>query len=205
MPACAATRADVDTPTDLLLLIRHPDLGPSVRRFLESAPPRLLGHVDSLLGVLTTPARTLAVIGRSTSHLWRMLERKTQIWVRLFVEERGMLASGRVTRGEVRSLIGEALDAWGPREFVRRLAETSDAALWDTRVWLATRGPWPPESDRFAADLGWPDEVQDPGLRDLTAEISEAEIPILTGGHGVVAGSALALLEALPDLEPDAP
>jgi hypothetical protein len=105
----------------------------------------------------------------------------------------------------VRSLIGEALDAWGPREFVRRLAETSDAALWDTRVWLATRGPWPPESDRFAADLGWPDEVQDPGLRDLTAEISEAEIPILTGGHGVVAGSALALLEALPDLEPDAP
>jgi hypothetical protein len=205
MPACAATRADVDTPTDLLLLIRHPDLGPSVRHFLESAPPRLLGHVGSLLGVLTTPARTLAVIGRSTSHLWRMLERKTQIWVRLFVEERGMLASGRVTRGEVRSLIGEALDAWGPREFVRRLAETSDAALWDTRVWLATRGPWPPESDRFAADLGWPDEVQDPGLRDLTAEISEAEIPILTGGHGVVAGSALALLEALPDLEPDAP
>jgi hypothetical protein len=204
LPPCAATRADVDTPADLLLLLGHPDLGPSVRAFLERAPARLQRHVESLRGVLQTPASTLAVIGRSTSHLWRMLERKTQIWVRLFVEERGMLASGRVDRGEVRSLVGQALDAWGPAEFVRRLAEASDAVLWDTRVWLATRGPWPPESDRFAADLVWSDDVRDPGLRALTEAISATSIPILTGGHGVVSGSAIALLEALPDRGPGA-
>jgi len=199
LPACAATRADVDTPTDLLLLTHHPDLGPAARRFLSNAPPHLKQSVESLLEVLVTPAKTLAVIGRSTSHLWQMLERKTQIWVRLFVEERGMLASGRLTRGVVRSLLGEALDSWGPSEFVSHLAGMSDAALWDTRVWLATRGPWPSAADRFAADLGWAEDVGDPALRALTEAILQAPIPILTGGHGVVAGSALALLEALPE------
>jgi hypothetical protein len=199
LPACGATRADVDTPVDLLLLTHHRDLGPAVRQFLSGAPPHLKQHVESLLDVLATPAKTLAVIGRSTSHLWQMLERKTQIWVRLFVEERGMLASGRMIRGAVRSLVGDALDSWGPREFVGRLAEISDAALWDTRVWLATHGPWPSAADRFAADLGWAEDVHDPALRALTEAILQSPIPILTGGHGVVSGSALALLESLPE------
>ncbi len=199
LPACAATRADIDTPADLLLLSRHPDLGPATRRFLSCAPEHLKSALDALLEVLATPAKTLTVIGRSTSHLWQMLERKTQIWVRLFVEERGMLASGRMTRGVVRSLLGEALDSWGPAEFVGRVAEMSDAVLWDTRVWLATHGEWPAPADRFAADLGWAEEVQDARLRALTEATLQAPIPILTGGHGVVSGSALALLEALPD------
>jgi len=82
---------------------------------------------------------------------------------------------------------------------VSHLAGMSDAALWDTRVWLATRGPWPSAADRFAADLGWAEDVGDPALRALTEAILQAPIPILTGGHGVVAGSALALLEALPE------
>jgi hypothetical protein len=202
LPPSAATRADVDTPADLLLLTRHPDLGPAVRRFLDEAPPVLTRQVESLLEVLATPAKTLAVIGRSSSHLWRLLERKAQIWVRLFVEERGMLASGRVMRHEVRSLVAEALETWGPQEFVRRLSEMSDAALWDTRVWMSTRGEWPSEADRFAADLGWAEEIDDPSLRALTEAIGRSPIPILTGGHGVVSGSALALLEALPDAGP---
>ncbi|OGO12798.1 MAG: hypothetical protein A2Z66_13330 [Chloroflexi bacterium RBG_13_66_10] len=199
LPASAATRADVDTPADLLLLTRHPDLGPAVRQFLAGAPGHLTHHVESLLEVVATPASTLAVIGRSSSHLWQLLERRAQIWVRLFVEERGMLASGRMTRHEVRSLLGEALDTWGPREFVRRLSEMSDAVVWDTRVWMATHGDWPSAADRFAADLGWAEEVDEPGLRALTEAILQAPIPILTGGHGVVSGSALALLEALPE------
>jgi hypothetical protein len=102
----------------------------------------------------------------------------------------------------VRSLLADALETWGPQEFVRRLSEMSDAALWDTRVWMSTRGDWPSEADRFAADLGWAQEIDDPALRALTEAIGQAPIPILTGGHGVVSGSALALLEALPDAGP---
>ncbi len=108
-----------------------------------------------------------------------------------------MVASGRVARGEVRSMIGEMLDSWGAPEFIRRLAAMTNAVLWDTRVWMAHRGGWPPVGDRFAADLGWAEQVRDPALRDLTAAICSAPVPILTGGHGVVSGSVYALVETL--------
>lgn len=204
-PPSAATRADIDTSSDLLLLEGHPDLGPHLSDFLARAPADLLGRVKRLRAVLLTPASTLTIIGRSSSHVWQLLEQRTEIWVRLVVEERGMIASGRVARGEVRSLAGAMLDDWGPRRFVETLVSMSDAVLWDTRVWMASRGSWPSDADRFAADLGWADQVAEPRLRALTQAIVEAPIPIVTGGHGVVAGSIYGLVEALSSGAPGLP
>jgi len=199
LPPSGGTRADVDTPSDLLLLHGHPALGPALRHFLEAAPAESLAKIRGLKAVLTTPGKTLGVIGRSSSHLWRELERKGEFWVRLFVEERGMLANGRAARGEVRSLIGELVDLLGPAAFVARLAEMADAVLWDTRVWMAHRRLWPSASDRFSADLGWYDDVADRDLRALAEATDRAPIPLLCGGHGVVSGAGLALLESLGD------
>jgi hypothetical protein len=39
------------------------------------------------------------------------------------------------------------------------------------------------------------DQVQDPTLRALTAAACRAPIPIVLGGHGVVAGDLYALVE----------
>ena len=195
LPASAATRADLDTPADFLLLSGHPQVGSEMAAFLREAPAELLAMVESIRQVLRTPASTVTIIGRSSSHLWQSLERRGQIWVRLWVEERGMVASGRLARGEVRSMVGEMLDSWGAPEFIRRLATMTDAVLWDTRVWMAHRGDWPSVGDRFAADLGWAEQVADPALRDLTTAIRAAPVPILTGGHGVVSGSVFALVE----------
>jgi hypothetical protein len=197
LPACAATRADIDTPADVFLLSGHPDLGLHLQGVLQRGPPEMLARVGRLRQVLLEQARTLAVIGRSSSYVWRQLEERGQIWVRLFVEERGMLANGRASRGEVRSLIGHMIDDLGPDGFVDRLSSMADAVLWDTRVWMAHAGTWPPAADRFAADMGWDDQVALPDLRRLTAAVSRARIPILCGGHGVVAGAVLALLETL--------
>jgi hypothetical protein len=197
LPPSAATRADVDTPADLLLLARHPQLGPEVEAFLSRAPADCRDRVEAIRAVMNRPASNLTIIGRSSSHLWQSIERRAEIWVRLLIEERGMVASGRMERGQVRTLVGEILDAWGPRDFIERLAAMTDAVLWDTRVWMATHGGWPASNDRFAADLGWADQVQDAGLRDLTQAINAAPIPILTGGHGVVSGSLYALVETL--------
>jgi hypothetical protein len=49
----------------------------------------------------------------------------------------------------------------------------------------------------MAADLGWVEDVEDEALRQLTEAIEAAQIPIVTGGHGVVSGSLLAFLETL--------
>ncbi len=194
---CAATRADIDTPAEMLMMIDHPDLGPELRRTLQGAPQVALERVRALRRVMERPGGRLAVIGRSSSHVWRLLEEKTQCWVRLFVEERGMGASGRLAAGDVRSLIGRIVEEMGPRAFVAYLPELADAVLWDTRVWLAHRGSWPPACERYAADLGWGDQVSDDGLRALVEAVASAPMPILLGGHGVVSGGLLALLESL--------
>jgi CTP:molybdopterin cytidylyltransferase MocA len=199
LPACAESQADIDTPADVLLLARHPQLGQALGAFVaEFTEPDLLGKVDGLRRVMSTPASTLALIGRSSSAIWREIERRRQIWVRLFVEERGMLASGRAERGEVRSLVGELLDDWGAERFIDRLSAMADGLLWDNRVWMAQRGLWPDAADRFASDLGWAEEVGDPVLAALTRVVRAASIPILTGGHSLVSGSLMALLESLP-------
>jgi hypothetical protein len=197
LPSSAASRADIDTPADAALLSDHPNAGPEVRAFLETLPERLAQTLVRLRQVIETPARTLAVIGRVSSEAWQALEAHRRIWVRVFSEERGMLASGRSARGEVRSFIGSAVDRMGAAAFLSEMAGMADGLVWDTRVWMAQRGPWPPASDRFAADLGWTADVNDPSLRALTEAAVSAPLPVLTGGHGVVAGGLLAMLETL--------
>jgi hypothetical protein len=197
LPASAATRLDIDTPTDLLLAAGHPSAGPCLAAFLTQVPEGLLDICDRIRGVLRTPASHLTLIGRTSANAWAQLERRTQCWVRVFAEERGMLASGRLERGEVRSLLWALAEGGSPERLVQALAEISRAVLWDTRVWLAAAGSWPAAPDRFASDLGWVDQVEDVGLRRLTQAIRAAPIPILAGGHGVVAGGIYALLESM--------
>jgi len=193
----AATRADIDTPADLLLLNGHPGLGSRLTEILATSPEEGLACVGRLRRILSTPGETLAVIGRASSHLWSEIERRTSIWVRLFVEERGMVASGRVERGEVMSLIGMALEEWGPQAFMDNVSRLAGGLVWDTRVWMSHRGEWPSAADRCASDLGWFEEIADPELRELTQAAVEAAIPVILGGHGVVSGGLYALLEGL--------
>jgi hypothetical protein len=194
---CAATRVDLDTPADLIVLLDHPRLGKSLAAFLSKAPGALRQRVTGLREILSSYGSTLIVIGRSSSDAWRVLERRTEIWVRMFVEERGMSASGRLQRGEVRSLLAAMLESMGPETFVEELSSLGDAVLWDSRVWMAHRGKFPSSADRFAADLGWVDQIADPGLRRLTHAVNQAAIPIITGGHGVVSGGVYALVEGM--------
>jgi hypothetical protein len=197
LPISAATRADIDTPMDLLMMQEHPNLGVYLSEFFSKEGMANLGRVGDVQDIMATPASQLTIIGRASSRVWKEVERRTQIWTRLFVEERGMVASGRMASGEVRSLIAELVEQWGPTEFVNFLGGISDAVLWDTRVWMAHQGGWPSKADRFAADLGMVDDIDHISLKRLTSAVLEASIPIITGGHGVVAGGLFALLESI--------
>lgn len=192
----AATRADLDTPADFLMMDGHPDLGGRTGEFLRRAPAEFRSRAGQLEAVLRTAGSTLTLIGRTSARAWLELERRRSIWARVYAEERGMVASGRLATGRVRSLIAEASRAWGAAGLVERLASMSDAILWDNRVWMAREG-WPSEADRFASDLGWSGQIESRRLRELTEACLAAPIPILLGGHGVVAGSLLAMLDRL--------
>lgn len=195
MEATAGTRFDLDTPVDLLIAQRHPGIGVHLRRYLNG-----LGwesrRLDGVLAEMAREGGSLAVIGRASSAAWTALEQATRCWVRVFVEERGMRASGRQQRGEVRSLVADYLSLVEVEGFFDELASLANGVLFDNRVILAAQGLWPSAVDRFNADLYRWAKVQNPFLRRLTRAAAESSVPVVLGGHSVVAGGLMALVEA---------
>ncbi len=191
-----ATGFDIDTPTDLALLAQHPDLLPNLRAALEDV--RLTSiPIEAVLDVLRQEAKTVALIGRVAPTAWGALNRVCRVWTRVIAEERGMVASEREARGEVRSLLLPMLEALGMEGFFARLAEMADAVLFDTRVLFAARGCTPSAADRYASDLLWHWAVEDEWLRAFTFAAATAPIPIVLGGHSLVAGGLHALVEII--------
>jgi hypothetical protein len=200
LPRSAATLLDIDTPTDAVIAAMHPLAGEHLRA-VATAWARLIApsqvNVAAAARVLAQEGGHVLIAGRVGAASWRELETRTACWVRVFAEERGMAASGRLARGEVRSLVGAFLDQVGPAAFFETLAGMAEAVFLDTRVLMAHRGGWPSAADRFASDLLCPDEVMDPFWREFTACAAAAPMPVVLGGHALMAGGLLALLEAM--------
>jgi hypothetical protein len=194
LPATAATRFDIDTPADLLLLQHHPRTAPRLARYLRQRP----SANDQWLRAgqrLFTPAAHIALLGRVASAAWAHLEARTQAWMRVFSEERGMVANGREAAGFARSWLGAHYAAVGPNAFFAQLGALAEAAFFDTRVLWAHHQRRPSAADRYAADLGWADAIQDPFLRAFTEAANAAPLALVCGGHSVVAGGLYALTE----------
>ena len=194
LPPSAATRLDIDTPADLLLLALHPGLGSQLRRFLNDQPrdgARWLAAGRRLFA----PAGQAALIGRVSSAVWAHVEANTQAWVRVFSEERGMTASRRLAAGQVKSMVGVLLNRLGPAAFFDELSGIVEAVFFDTRVVLAHAQRWPSAADRYASDFGLPGEIRDVWLRELTEAAINVRIPVVMGGHGVVSGDLYGLVE----------
>lgn len=195
-PVSPATRLDIDVPIDAQIAALHPACGPHLRRVMADVAWQT-DRLRAARAVIGTRASRLTLIGRVPSWAWAQLEKSAQCWTRVFSEERGMRAAGRLGTGQVRSLLNDHLNAVGLSRFIEELASMTDAILWDTRVLWAARGLWPGEIDRYAADLGLADYIEDPFIRDFTHAINDAPIPIVTGGHALVSGGLWALLESM--------
>jgi hypothetical protein len=194
LPASAAARLDIDTPADLLLLSLLPDTRPALAEYLR-LNPRDASRWQSAVDVLATPGSRVTFIGRVSAAVWGHVEKHTRVWTRVFSEERGMSASGRQAQGQVHSLVAAHLAHVGPRAFFDELSQIADAVFFDTRVALAHHRRWPTAADRYASDLGLPDEVEDEFLRALTRAAVNAPMPVVLGGHGVVAGDMYGAVE----------
>ena len=195
-PPTAASRLDIDTPTDLMILARHPACGPYLTARLKELDLNP-GRIDKAMAVLASEGKHVVIAGRLASSTWTALERGTLCWIRLFAEERGMVASGRQASGQARSLLGAYMEQVGMERFFETLEAWSDAVFWDNRVVLAHHGLWPSAEDRYASDLGWADQIQEPLLRELTERAGSSSIPIVLGGHSLVSGGLMALLDAV--------
>ncbi len=198
LPPSAETRVDIDTPFDLLLLSLYPRLGGHLGDFLKAnVAERDRAPLLAALEVLARPGSQVALFGRVASAAWARLEAHTRVWLRVYSEERGMAASGRQDAGRVRSLAAAFLAEVGHTRFFALLAEMAEAAFVDTRLFLAHERLWPSPADRYRADLGDWQGISDPWLRRFTEAAVRAPLPIVLGGHGVVAGGLYALADML--------
>jgi CTP:molybdopterin cytidylyltransferase MocA len=195
LPRTAATQLDVDTPMDLMPLQLHPAAGRHLQRYLEGLDLDI-SYLAGAIKFFTDREAMVVVAGRVSAATWTYLESETACQVRLFAEERGMRASGRQTRAEVRSLLGFYLDEVGVERFFATLSTLGQAAFIDSRVIFAHRGLWPPAADRFYSDLRQPEKIADPFVRHFTEAAMQAPIPVVLGGHSLVAGGLYALIEA---------
>jgi len=191
----ASTQLDVDTPTDLMTLAPHPGVGPHTRAYLDSLDLDT-SHVEQALQPLVDRDAEVLVAGRVSAAVWDYLERETACRVRVFAEERGMRASGRLSRGEARSLLGYHYQHVGPQRFFETLADLGRAVFLDSRVIFAHLGVWPPAGDRFNSDLRRPEHIADPVVREFTQAALAAPVPVVLGGHSLVSGGLCALVES---------
>jgi hypothetical protein len=191
-----ATSFDVDTPTDLLALSLHPDVPPHARTLLDGLPLDTR-HIASAVSVFVDRDAQVLVCGRVSSRTMAYLERETICRTRVFSEERGMRASGRLSRGEVRSALGMYLEAVGAESFFQDvIPQLGQAAFIDDRVIWAHHGVWPSAEDRFNSDLFHVERIEDTFVRQFTAAALTCPIPVVLGGHSLVSGGLCVLVEA---------
>jgi hypothetical protein len=191
-----ATMFDVDTPVELLILGLHPAVAPHARAYLDSLKLDR-ARIEAASDVFTRRQGQALIAGRVHSKTMALLEKESACRTRVFSEERGMRADGRLKRGEVRSLLGMHMQAVGVERFFQEtLPELGQAAFLDDRAIWAHCGVWPRTSDRFCSDLLNSAAIADPFLRRFTEAALTCPIPLVLGGHTLVSGGLYVLIEA---------
>lgn len=189
------TQLDVDTPTDLMLLQVHPLVGPRTLATLRRLDLDL-SRLRRAMSFLTDRTAEITVAGRVGSHVWARLETDLACRKRVYAEERGMRASGREQGRQVNSLLGSYLQVVGPERFFATLTASSQAVFLDSRVIFHHLGLDLSGADRFWSDLLHPEEVSDPTARAFTAAARDAGAPVILGGHSLVSGGLLVLIDS---------
>ena len=191
LPRSVRTAFDLDTPADLVVLALSEATPEAIGEALPPEESLPLAPYRALMPLLCDPDAEILVAGRVGSATWAHLERETACRVRLVSEERGMASVPE--KHTARSLVGRLLEELGMERFAEELASLADGVVLDTRVLLAHAGSQASREDRFQSDLLAPEKVTDPWLRDLTAALAAAEVPVLAGGHSLLSGGLMAL------------
>ena len=192
LPRTLATQVNLDTPSDAIALALSGRGGPRLTAALAGVPATERMQRAARLFIERTAE--VLVAGRVSSRTWQYLETETACRIRLLSEERGMQAAGTDAAGTARSILGQLIAEAGPeRAFGVLLPELCAAAFIDIRPALVQLGIRASKADRFAADIGRVEEIEDAGLRAIVAAAAASPVPVVLGGHSLV-GGALELL-----------
>lgn len=202
MAQSTETLFDIDTPTDLLLY--HRLTGEPTWLLTAYGPlfDRASKKLEALLPVIGRDYRELILAGRVAGNIISYINTHLRVRLRIFAEERGMKALGRIDRGEVSSFLGLLAEQHGVDALFSYFESVGEAMLWDNRAPLYHMGRGLPghssgeaDWDRFMMDLFYPEAVKDPVLQTIADRAWESDMPMLLGGHSLVSGGIYALVE----------
>jgi hypothetical protein len=196
MPHSVGVHFDLDTPNDAWVLSLSPHTGTRTRAALRELPWDRTRLTQALTRMRATHCEC-ALIGRVNPATMAYLNRHTFLRLRVFSEERGMKALDREAQGLVVSWLGHYLAAVGPRRFFADLSKSADVAFFDTRVLFAHFKLKLSEELRFLSDLGRHRDIAHPWLAEFTQAATEADIPVVLGGHSLVSGCMWVVAEHL--------
>jgi len=188
LPRTLETQFNIDTPSDAIALALSGRGGPRLTAALADVPAT--ERMQQAARHFIDRTAEVLVAGRVSSRTWQYLESETACRIRLLSEERGMQAAGTDASGTARSILGQLIaEAGAERAFGVLLPELCRAAFIDIRPALVQLGIRASRADRFAADLGRPDEIEDIGLRGIVEASQRSPVPVILGGHSLVGGS----------------
>ncbi len=190
LPRTLATQFNIDTPSDALALAISGRAGARLTATLHGPMEvAALERMRVAAREFLDKTSEVLVAGRVSSRTWQYLETETACRIRLLSEERGMHAAGTDVAGTARSILGQWIGLAGPEHaFGELLPEVCRAAFVDLRPALVQLGIRPSRADRFAADLGVVDLIEDRGLREIVEAANASPVPVVLGGHTLVGG-----------------
>jgi hypothetical protein len=196
MPHTLGLLFDIDTPSDLVVLGAGPFGGSRTRKALDE----LKLDYSTLIAakkILSAEYEDVVLIGRVGAPIIGRLNADLKLRLRVFSEERGMKSLGRIEADEVISLLGLLLDHSGVDAFFDYLARVARCAFIDSRVLFYHYRLKLADRERFLSDLGRWKEIENTWLRAFTRAAVNCTIPVMLGGHSLVAGSLWALCDEL--------
>ncbi len=187
---------DLDTPADLLVMAVTSWAGMRARESLNATSLDLDDMIKAC-AVLAGDYEEILLMGRIGAPVIARMNLNLKARLRVFSEERGMKALGRLKNKEVVSFVGCFLEEVGIERFFAYITAVAACAFIDSRVIFAHKKLEPTTADRFNSDLGRWQEIKDPFVREFTRAAVETPIPIILGGHSLVSGGLWALTEEI--------
>lgn len=193
-PATLGTVFDLDTPADLLILAVTSLAGTRAQRKLAEIGLDLT-PLHKARAVLMGDYEDVVLMGRVGAPVIARMNCNLKVRLRVFSEERGMKALGRIRDQKVVSLMGYFLEEVGLEAFFHYIGSICSCAFIDSRVIFAHRKLDPSNADRFNSDLGRWQQIQDPFVRDFTRFAQACPVPVILGGHSLILGGLWALVQ----------
>ncbi len=196
MPMSLGISFDLDTPTDILVLAVSSFAGERTREEIN----KLDLDLDRLLRAKKVMAgyyEDIILMGRVGAPIIAHINTNLKCRLRIFSEERGMKALGRLDQGEVAAMMGYFMEEVGINKFFRYMERVAACAFIDSRVLFAHYKYNFSEKERFYSDLGRYQDLKNPFLREFTRKSVESQIPVVLGGHSLISGGLWALSEEI--------